>query len=109
MFESPYHDGPASQFPPRTYQHSPWGEIQETKHIGTGLIMVSTARHGGIWVAPEQLKRMPEHIRSHDGWYEEDCEVAMPLWFFYDELFQVPVYSRERLAKEIFDTFNLEV
>lgn len=67
--------------------NTPWGtpEIQST--IGPGIILVSTARHGGLYLDEnrwaELVKTLPE-FRSFAGdyWLEEDCDftVAVILW-----------------------------
>jgi hypothetical protein len=45
-------------------------------------VAVSTASHGGIVVSPAALDRVPEPLRgtsySAAGWFEEDCDWAIP-------------------------------
>jgi hypothetical protein len=57
---------------------SPWGRIQGVKPIMPGMAFVSTASHGGVKVAAELNARIPAYMRRPDGWYEEDCEWAIP-------------------------------
>jgi len=56
--------------------YSPWGEVQhaESYNDDATIVSVSTASHGGIWVAPELNANIHYTIRNNDGWYEEDCE-----------------------------------
>jgi hypothetical protein len=65
---------------------SPWGDIQYLDHMAIGIDRVSTASHGGIKLSAERNRRMPDEFRQRGGWYEEDCEAAMPMWIFADEL-----------------------
>lgn len=41
-----------------------------------GVVSVSTASHGGVWLSEDRLQQMPADERTADGWYEEDCEAA---------------------------------
>ena len=63
---------------------TPWGKPDTQTVIAEGIIAVTTPSHGGIWLSPERLAEMPEHLRScsftHDNWFEEDtawCAVAL--------------------------------
>lgn len=65
-------------------QNSPWGRVQEQRAIAAGIVAVTTAGHGGIWLSRERLDRMPAALRvSNDysgagsEWFEEDCEWAL--------------------------------
>jgi len=56
--------------------HNPWGEVQHAESYnddGT-IVSVSTASHGGIWVADELNNKIHHGMRNNNGWYEEDCE-----------------------------------
>ncbi len=43
---------------------------------------MTTASHGGLRLSLTALSRLPEAIRqtafSRDGWFEEDCDWALP-------------------------------
>ncbi len=69
-------------FPPRCGSASPWGPIQTVTPLGPDAVAVTTASHGGLRVSPDALARMPETIRrtsySANGWFEEDCDWALP-------------------------------
>mgnify|MGYP003452830810 CR=1 FL=1 len=67
---------------------SPWGAIQTRREIAPGIVRVTTASHGGIWLAADRLAQMPSgFVRPsayHDGleWFEEDCEAALVILAF---------------------------
>jgi hypothetical protein len=44
--------------------------------------MVNTAGHGGFKLSRERNAKVPAYMRRDGGWYEEDCEVAIPLVVF---------------------------
>jgi hypothetical protein len=72
---------------------SPWGIVQDEEVIAEGIIYVSTASHGGIWVARELLPRIQKEMRDYakywsgsSQWFEEDCAaqcvvVSFPEYF----------------------------
>lgn len=67
--------------------NTPWGSSQTITKLAEGFLHVTTASHGGFYLAPEWNKTIPiEHRRvswNHqgiEGWYEEDidwCIVAL--------------------------------
>lgn len=65
---------------------SPWGRIQEKRQIIPGMFFVSTAGHGGIKLSPALQRRMPDYMRCANGWYEEDCEWALPFLVFQQQI-----------------------
>jgi hypothetical protein len=71
---------------------SPWGKVQRVDRMAPGIGVVSTASHGGIKLSRERNAAMPDEFRQPGGWYEEDCEAAMPMWIFADDL----GYDQER-------------
>lgn len=56
--------------------NSPWGNVETRDMIAPGVVFVSTSSHGGALAAPEAQARIPESLRTADGWYEEDCELC---------------------------------
>lgn len=61
-------------------KHSPWGTVDAEEVIAEGIVFVSTASHGGIWVSPELLPRITKEMRDYakhwsgsENWFEEDC------------------------------------
>jgi hypothetical protein len=69
-------------FPPTPGAPSPWGPIQTVTPLGPDVVTVTTASHGGLRISPAALERLPEPIRetafSGNGWFEEDCDWALP-------------------------------
>ncbi len=63
---------------------TPWGPAQQASILAPGIVAVSTASHGGIWLSPESQVRIPAGIRPMNGrcWYEEDCEWALVFVLF---------------------------
>lgn len=64
---------------------SPWGPIQHVTHHGEGIAQVDTDGHGGVKLSAARNRAIPAAMRSRSGWYEEDCEAAVPMWHYPDE------------------------
>ena len=85
-------------FVPRVNGYSPWGWVISTRRLADGILLVSTASHGGIWLSPERRAQLaansPHLLRAVEGrayapkpmWWEDDCEAVLPLLAFWDEL-----------------------
>jgi hypothetical protein len=58
---------------------TPWGPVQQFEELAPGIVQVSTAGHGGIWVSAERLEKMPvkRTAFSQGGWFEEDVDWAL--------------------------------
>ena len=59
---------------------TPWGAPQDQEVIADGIILVTTASHGGIWLSPARVQQMPLAYRktfAGGPWFEEDCDWAM--------------------------------
>lgn len=75
-------------------QHSPWGPVQHNECLAPGIYFVHTAGHGGIWISPDRRATMAEPYRNFTskygnigaGFYEEDCDWAVPVLAFAPEL-----------------------
>lgn len=68
-------------FPPTVGSSSLWGPIQHITPLGPDAVVVSTASHGGVCVSRAALERLPEPLRHtaySGGWFEEDCDWAIP-------------------------------
>jgi hypothetical protein len=69
-------------FPPTRGSSSPWGPIQTVEALGPDVVSVTTASHGGLRLSLAARDRLPAPIRqtahSRDGWFEEDCDWALP-------------------------------
>jgi hypothetical protein len=64
--------------------YSPWGAIDHVETVTDGIWFVSTPSHGGYKLNDEQNAKIPELFRSKDGWYEEDCEWSIVVFFLPD-------------------------
>lgn len=69
---------------------TPWGAIQHQTTIAPGIIQVSTASHGGIWLSDDRwqaLKAIFPALQSWAGenWLEEDCDWKWAALAFPDE------------------------
>lgn len=69
-------------FPPSRGSSSPWGPAQTVEALGPDAASVTTASHGGLRLSATALARLPETIcetaHSSGGWFEEDCDWALP-------------------------------
>lgn len=61
--------------------HTPWGEADHVEHVAPGVMQVSTPSHGGLYVDHIRNQKIPAALRRDDGWYEEDCDWAIPVTF----------------------------
>jgi hypothetical protein len=93
-------------------KHSPWGIVQDEETIADGIVYVSTASHGGIWVSPELLGRVQEAMRDYAAywsgssqWFEEDCAAQCVVVSFPEHF---PAEQVER-AQAIVDRYVLKV
>jgi len=90
--------------------NTPWGPSQSHKYIAPGIIAVSTASHGGYYIWPHTLTKMPEALRAirspyaPEGWYEEDCDwVIVALAFpehFPRETLEVAISMARSFARD---------
>lgn len=77
------------------HNSTPWGAAQHTVVIASGIVQVSTASHGGIWLSHERWAQLPAGIDAgelragnnpDDGvWLEEDCEATLAITAFPEE------------------------
>lgn len=91
---------------------SPWGIVQDEETIADGIVYVSTASHGGIWVSPELLGRVQKAMRDYAAywsgssqWFEEDCAAQCVVVSFPEHF---PAEQVER-AQAIVDRYVLKV
>ena len=94
---------------PQVGGSSPWGKIQVQYRLASGIVSVSTASHGGIWIDADHERRVPIGLRSiarqyaPAQWYEEDCDAAIIGVTFAEELTAEPKFvaaAREYFAKD---------
>jgi hypothetical protein len=69
--------------------NTPWGQSQVIEKIAEGIDFVSTAGHGGMKLSADNNAKVPLSWREASfkqqglqGWYEEDCDVAMVMITF---------------------------
>lgn len=70
---------------PREGMGTPWGRADSVRSLIPGAWAVSTPSHGGIKLSRARNARMPDYMRQEGGWYEEDCQWAMPYLVFWSE------------------------
>jgi len=61
---------------------TPWGASQYSESLCRGIVSYGTAGHGGVHLSPTRNCVVPEYMRNANGWYEEDCEWAIPAAIF---------------------------
>ena len=66
------------QKPPHEGMQTPWGTAQTVTQIGAHVYFVSTASHGGVKLPAQLNRQIPDYLRRASGWYEEDCDWAIP-------------------------------
>lgn len=98
---------------PRLRGSSPWGGIDLLTPLGPDAVNVSTPSHGGIWVSPDALARIPEAFRttaySPGPWFEEDCDWAIPYAFLGLHEHETDPERRaryEQAARETLEAFH---
>lgn len=74
-------------------KRSPWGKVQNAVQFAEmeDCWRISTSSHGGIKLSPKMNKEIPKLFRRSGGWYEEDCEAAIPLHFLKKQPDAIPV------------------
>lgn len=65
---------------------TPWGESQGGNRYMPGVLFFHTAGHGGLKIARELNQKIPAVFRNEDGWYEEDCDFAIPFYFLHEAI-----------------------
>ena len=63
---------------------TPWGQIQDHHRIANGVVSVSTAGHGGIWLSDKRIAQLPADYQPFTGtprWNEEDEDGALVLQY----------------------------
>jgi hypothetical protein len=70
-------------------KYSIWGKVDDAEQIMAGVWQVHTAGHGGLIVSAKRLQYIPKSYldasfnrQGHDGNFEEDCDMAIPLVTF---------------------------
>ena len=66
---------------------TPWGKADSVKHLGSGVYLVETPSHGGIYLDDPSLLPL-EITNTFTGkqWAEEDCEMSCVIAMLFDKL-----------------------
>ncbi len=67
---------------PPIIKRSPWGQVQYQYNYTKGIDFVSTASHGGFKLDSKVNLLIPIDFRRNNGWYEEDCDASIIVFFF---------------------------
>ena len=81
----------------RVGMQTPWGKADYAETIASGIGIVGTPSHGGIKVDRKHNQLIPDYMRRTGGWYEEDCDWAIPFCVLANE-----IYNRGNCDKYIF-------
>lgn len=71
-------------FMKKPIKRTPWGKPQTIESVTPWMVVVTTARHGGVKIEKKQNRLIPSKYRNESGWYEEDCACAIPIYFLFD-------------------------
>lgn len=80
---------------------TPWGAPQYHTVVADGVVMYSTAGHGGVHLSRKRQAQMPFPLRLDRPWYEEDCDWARVALAFPD-LWPDLMKDAHRIAKDYF-------
>lgn len=78
---------------------TPWGQSQVIYNVAPGIIFASTASHGGFKLDRALNAQVPAEARKRGGWYEENCEWAIPFLTF-PEIFE-EAHDEEQSFEEL--------
>lgn len=78
---------------------TPWGTADNVSEVAPGITIADTPSHGGVKLTPQRNKEIPPALRNSSGWYEEDCEVNIPMRYFPAEFAAQP-HLRDRWTAE---------
>jgi len=83
--------------------YSPWGKIDSVTTPFRGIHIVSTSGHGGIKLSNVWNNQTPEVFRNKNGWYEEDCEAYIPMYFFpgyFSLYYEKGMYEMKQISED---------
>jgi len=75
---------------------TPWGSAQTMDIMADGIVGYTTASHGGICldiIRQRELNWSDNWLKSAQ-WWEEDCDWAIPFYFFRNEIKKDEYYDR---------------
>jgi hypothetical protein len=65
---------------------TPWGPAQSARTLAPGIVLVTTAGHGGVWLSRDRWYALTATERAYArrwagdaGWLEEDCAIAIAI------------------------------
>lgn len=98
---------------PNASGSSPWGGVDYAYLYPEGIRCVGTPGHGGWWVPCKLNRRIPGPLRNDTrannapdttagGWYEEDCEWAVPVYCLPDLFHPDDVTEARRVLRSWF-------
>ncbi len=77
---------------------TPWGPTQESTPFGPGIVLHSTAGHGGFKLDAERNAQVPSEWRVESGWYEEDVDALVVAITFPDRF---PGHDQEEMKETL--------
>lgn len=78
---------------------TPWGKAQSSTKYARGVILYSTAGHGGFHLSKTMNEKVHPALREASGWYEEDCKYHVVVFTFPD-LFPGKLDGAKKSLKE---------
>jgi len=95
---------------PRINKNTPWGMADTMHKEAEGIIFYGTPSHGGYWLSPERRLQInySDNWLSTSEWWEEDCDWAVPFWFFRNDIKKgfVAENTIERYEKNLVASVN---
>lgn len=105
----------SDRHPPKPHvgSDSPWDRVQWTSEIAAGLVIVSTAGHGGLWLSPERWQELKRALPNWGepgfpnysalGWLEEDCDICAAVLVWPD---QFPIESAAAAMRQAVEPYG---
>jgi hypothetical protein len=95
-------DGPWGEVSVEYGARTPWGPAQHQEKVADGIVFVPTEGHGGYKLSKERNAAIPRPYRSASGWYEEDTEQHIVVFYHHDVVARQDANRTrdERLAAE---------
>ncbi|MFI5296630.1 MAG: DUF7007 domain-containing protein [Polyangiales bacterium] len=78
---------------------TPWGPSQSVTIVGDGIVLVSTAGHGGYKLDAIRNRKVHAAWRCAGGWYEEGCDWSRVALTFPELFTAKQLESAKRTAK----------
>ena len=93
----------------KTPKTTPWGQAEVIHPVTDGIAFVTTPSHGGYWLSPDRLAKVPNHWRlarfrptSDSPWFEEDCDWCLVALTFPEHF---PAEAADH-AQRVFDSVH---